>query len=209
MLPYRTAIALNKGFRTYAPAISRLAACLVFLTTGLVLAWRFYDPAIELAYARLEHRFSQTLLQDHDRIAGFIVLGGTPGRIEEAAKLAARFQGVPVIVSGDREQVAANANAALAGRFVMDPRPKNTFENALYSKELANARTGERWILVTSAFHMPRAIGAFRAVGFAVEPWPVPENTSRTEKEAWLFHEIVGLVVYRILGRSQAFYPGP
>jgi uncharacterized SAM-binding protein YcdF (DUF218 family) len=92
---------------------------------------------------------------------------------------------------------------------VIDTRPKNTFENALFSKELTKARVGQRWILVTSAYHMPRAIGAFRAAGFQVEPWPVPESASRDQKAALLFHEIAGLIVYRILGRSEAFYPGP
>jgi len=56
---------------------------------------------------------------------------------------------------------------------------------------------------------MPRAIGAFRAVGFEVEPWPVLERAPRDQKAALLFHEIAGLFVYRILGRSAAFYPGP
>jgi uncharacterized SAM-binding protein YcdF (DUF218 family) len=77
---------------------------------------------------------------------------------------------VPVIVSGSSEgdRGAAIAKAAPAGRAVIDRRPKNTFENALFSMELAKASPSERWILVTSAFHMPRAIGEFRAAGFEV-----------------------------------------
>jgi uncharacterized SAM-binding protein YcdF (DUF218 family) len=187
------------------------SACLILSIAGFDLVWRFFDPAIDAAYTALEQRFGRTLLQDHDRIAGIVVLGGPPSRIEAAAELAARFQGARVILSGpgEGEQAAASANAALAGRAVIDRRPENTFENALFSKELADSRSGERWILVTSAFHMPRAVGAFRAVGFEVEPWPVLERRSSDQKSALLFHEIAGLFVYRILGRSAALYPGP
>ena len=38
-------------------------------------------------------------------------------------------------------------------------------------------KPGERWLLVTSAFHMPRSIGLFRKAGFAVEPYPVDWRT--------------------------------
>jgi uncharacterized SAM-binding protein YcdF (DUF218 family) len=185
-------------------------ACLILSIVGFVLAWRFFDPAIDAAYAALEHRFSCAPLHDRDRIAGIVVLGGIPGRIEAAAELAARFKEVPVIVSGasEGEQAAAIAKAALAGRAVIDRRPENTFENALFSKELAKPRPGERWILVTSAVHMPRAMGAFRAVGFEVEPWPVLESAPADQKAAQVSHEIAGLFVYRVLGRSEAFYPG-
>ena len=50
----------------------------------------------------------------------------------------------------------------------MDRRPKNSFENALFSKELATPKPGHRWMLVTPAIHVPRAMGAFRTVGLAL-----------------------------------------
>lgn len=207
----KTTLAFGQAFSTRARAVRVFGACLILSIGGFALAWRFFDPAIDAVYTALVQRFGRAPLQDRDRIAGIVVLGGAPGRIEAAAELAARFQRVPVIVSGagKSEQAAVIAKAALADRAVMDRWPKNTFENALFSKELAKARPGERWILVTSAVHMPRAIGAFRAVGFEVEPWPVPESAPRDQKAALLLHEIAGLFVYRILGRSAAFYPGP
>jgi len=80
---------------------------------------------------------------------------------------------------------------------------------------------GERWLLVTSAFHMPRAIGCFRAVGFDVIPWPVDYRTSGPG-DAWrLFpraseglrrvdlaaKEWAGLLAYYVTGRSTALLP--
>ena len=55
----------------------------------------------------------------------------------------------------------------------MERRSRNTQENAEFSKAIANPKDGERWLLVTSAFHMPRSVGLFRKAGFAVEPYPV------------------------------------
>ena len=191
----------------------RRAAVIATLIIAVYASVRqLYHPALAALHSALEQRFNRAHLQDHDQIAGIVVLGGGPARFYEAARLGARFPGVPVILSGaDRsEQAAAESKVALAGRLVIDPRPKNTFENALYSKEFARGKSSQRWILVTSAIHMPRAMGAFRAVGFAVEPWPVFDRAPRgEEQEASVLHEIAGLIAYRILGRSRSLYPAP
>ena len=43
--------------------------------------------------------------------------------------------------------------------------------------EVVSPKSGERWLLVTSAHHMPRSVGIFRKVGFEVEPYPVNRRT--------------------------------
>lgn len=58
-------------------------------------------------------------------------------------------------------------------RLEIDRRARNTQENAEFAKAIAAQKNGERWLLVTSAYHMPRSVGLFRKVGFAVEPYPV------------------------------------
>ena len=63
-------------------------------------------------------------------------------------------------------------------------RSRNTVENALFSKEIAQPKPGERWLLVTSAYHLPRAIGVFRKAGFAVEAYPVDWRTRGSEDVA-------------------------
>ena len=90
-------------------------------------------------------------------------------------------------------------------------------------KRWSQPKPGERWLLVTSAWHMPRSMGVFRKAGFDVEPWPVDYRTA----DAWdllrLFdapadglkrldtavREWIGLVSYRVTGRSDALFPGP
>jgi hypothetical protein len=63
---------------------------------------------------------------------------------------------------------------------LLEDRSRNTVENAVFSKALARPRLGERWLLVTSGYHMPRSVGTFRKVGFPVEPYPVDWRTRGT-----------------------------
>jgi uncharacterized SAM-binding protein YcdF (DUF218 family) len=107
-------------------------------------------------------------------------------------------------------------------RVTLERRSRNTVENAVFSKELGKPKLGERWLLVTSAQHMPRAIGVFRQAGFAVEAYPVawqtglrPDfepslnivgNLSRLDAAAY---EWVGLAAYWFTGKSAALFPAP
>ena len=61
----------------------------------------------------------------------------------------------------------------------MERNSRNTLENAEFSKAMAAPKAGERWLLVTSAFHMPRSVGLFRKAGFDVEPYPVDWRLGR------------------------------
>ena len=88
---------------------------------------------------------------------------------------------------------------------------------------LGEPRPNERWLLVTSALHMPRAVGAFRRAGFPVEPYPVdwitagPKDTRRFSSTASGgltttdigVHEWIGLVVYWLGGQTSELFPSP
>jgi uncharacterized SAM-binding protein YcdF (DUF218 family) len=91
----------------------------------------------------------------------------------------------------------------------------------VFAFEAVKPQPGETWILVTSAWHMPRAIGCFRRAGWSATPYPVDFKTSgrpleRTEvalgPQLFLatlaMKEWVGLVAYRILGYTDALFPG-
>ncbi len=62
-------------------------------------------------------------------------------------------------------------------RVMLENKSRNTAENAAFTKALVKPKPGERWLLVTSAQHMPRAVGCFRRVGFPVEAYPVDWHT--------------------------------
>ena len=99
-------------------------------------------------------------------------------------------------------------------RVLLEGRSRDTYENALLTKAMVHPKPEEKWLLVTSAQHMPRAIGSFRRVGFQVEAYPVDwrtfpkwdisipyqvsERMALTDEAA---HEWLGLLAYRLSGR--------
>lgn len=222
-----------------------LAGAALFVVGGLL-------PLSTWLILPLEERFTRADLSGR-AVDGIIVLGGAEDarvargrhthalneageRITEAAALARRFPKATVVYTGGAAEILfapmVEADAAKlvlqdfgvgGDRLVLEPNARNTWENAVYTKALVKPKPGQRWLLITSASHMPRAIGAFRKAGFPVEPWPVDYRTAGPE-DAWrLFsspseglrrleltvHEWVGLLLYRILGRTDALLPGP
>jgi uncharacterized SAM-binding protein YcdF (DUF218 family) len=169
---------------------------------------------------------------------GIVVLSGEIDRVIAALKLARQYPRARVVFSGgnpdlirtddtaeadDAEQILINLGLE-RDRLLLDRRARNTQENAEYSKALALPKPGERWLLVTSAFHMPRSIGIFRKAGFAVEPYPVDNWKKRdwpqllTLRSSFLarvnqtdsaVHEWVGLIAYRLAGMTTELLPSP
>ena len=189
--------------------------------TGLVLAgiaaidrWGAIavEPLLMQLKTPLENRFPRARLADGDLITGIIALGGHTARAREAMRLAKQFPGARVLLSGveEREKAVVLAAGLPASRLRFDDRAGNTYENAVFTRQLVEPRPGERWILVTSALHMPRAIGTFAAVGFPVEAWPVDDALPERRYAApVVLHELQGLVTYWLMGRTRALFPGP
>jgi uncharacterized SAM-binding protein YcdF (DUF218 family) len=98
---------------------------------------------------------------------------------------------------------------------------KDTKENALRTKDLLNPQPQDQWVLVASAYHMPRSVGLFRKAGFNVIPYPVDYHTPG-QYEPWFFlgltlnldawqvssREWLGMVINSLMGRSDQVYAG-
>jgi uncharacterized SAM-binding protein YcdF (DUF218 family) len=165
------------------------------------------------------------------------VFRGSVDRVIATAALALRYPKARIIYSGGNanlvfDDAAKETDYALSvfeglgisrERLLMEGRSRNTEENAEFSKALAAPKNGERWLLVTSAYHMPRSVGAFRKAGFAVEPYPVDWRAGgRSDLLAFSIYAIeglgrvetamrewMGLAAYRISGKTGALFPGP
>jgi len=177
----------------------------------------------------LENRFPQWEAGSQASVDGIIVLGGESGeRITVLAELARDFPKAQLVYSGpgddDIAEQLLKKFARLGGdreRVTMERRSRNTFENALYSRELIKPNANERWLLVTAALHMPRAIGCFRRVGFKVEGYPIQYTTGDRSRLQTAFglganalarldsamKEWIGLLVYRLAGRTNELFP--
>lgn len=157
-------------------------------------------------------------------------------RMTAIAELARRFPNARIVFSGGSGRLifkgATEAELAerlfvsfgiAKERITLEDKSRDTDENALFTRDIIKPKPTERWLLVTSAHHMPRAVGVFRAVGFPVEPFPVDYRTRgvidiarpfstlgdglrRTDTAA---REWVGLVAYRLSGRTTELFPGP
>jgi uncharacterized SAM-binding protein YcdF (DUF218 family) len=167
---------------------------------------------------------------------GGAVVRSDADRIIAAAVLARQYPNARIVFTGGSANLMSNdaREADYAGalfeslgvaraRLTMERRSRNTQENVEFSKALVAPKSGERWLLVTSAFHMPRSVGLFRKAGFAVEPYPVDwrvgggsdllaffsvadEGLERTELA---LREWMGLVAYRASGKIDELLPGP
>ncbi len=167
---------------------------------------------------------------------GEVALNEAAERMTAIADLFRRYPQAHIVFSGGSGRLIYDGptEAELAARLfesfgivksrvILEGRSRDTDENARFTKELVQPKAGERWLLVTSAHHMPRAVGAFRAAGFPVEAFPVDYRTRgavdllrpfpnvgdglrRTDTAA---REWVGLVVYRLTARTNELFPAP
>jgi uncharacterized SAM-binding protein YcdF (DUF218 family) len=164
-----------------------------------------------------------------------IALNEAAERMTAVAKLARDYPQARIVFTGGSGRLFAGASEAdfvaalfesfgiARERIVLENRARNTAENAVLTKALAQPKPAERWLLVTSAHHMPRAIGLFRKAGFPVEAHPVDYRTRGSADLAGPFgslagglaradaamHEWAGLAIYWLTGQTSELFPGP
>jgi len=181
----------------------------------------------------LEYRFPFSAPDPQASPAGIIFLGGGGiGGIDAISTLSKDYPKAQLIVTGLKATDPANEYneylltifARLGGdlaRINRESRARTTSEDALYAAELLKPKPSERWLLVTSALHMPRAVGCFRTAGFHVEPYPVEFRTDQAHPFATFApgsealtrldtaaKEWIGLVAYWLMGKTDALFPG-
>ena len=228
----------------------RLGRTLGLLSSVSLLIGAF-SPAGNLLLRPLEQRFP-TVPTDAPAPTGIIVLGGSTdeevsdarqqptvasaaGRVIEAVALSRRFPDARLVFTGGSAALLIHrgteadvtrrlwiAMGVPPERITTEDASRNTFENALFTQRLVGPQPGERWLLVTSAFHMPRAVGTFRAANFPVVPYPVdyrtrgndldlmprPEAAENLRRVDTAVREWVGLAVYYATGRIGSLFPG-
>ena len=236
---------LSRG--RYARAGRRMAivSVVALLTIGILPlgAW-LIEP--------LEDRFPQPPA-DMAAPYGIIVLGGAiddrigrarsqvtlddgASRLTEAASLARRFPEARIVYTGGASSLthtdtteAQDAGKLLRAlgvdpaRLQLEERSRNTEENAKFTRDLVHPEPSQMWLLVTSAYHMPRSMGLFRKAGFNIVAYPVDYHSEggwgdlrfnyESSRGLRLFdiaiHEWIGLVAYCASGKIDAFFPAP
>ena len=223
-----------------------------WIIIALAIGLAGFSPLANILLLPLEQRFARADLAAAP-VTGFIILGGAEEaavalarhahglndegeRISEAVALARLLPSARVVFTGGSgwvlPGVATEAQAArdmlvsmgvANERITTEGRSRDTFENAVFTKQVVKPQPGERWLLLTSAWHMPRAMGVFRAADFPVEPWPVDYKTTGWDDAVHFYRssadglrrletvlkEYVGLLTYWLSGRSSDLFPAP
>ena len=225
---------------------------MVLLGFGCLLLFGF-SPLGNILIYPLEQRFAGLAEpSEADHVAGIIMLGGfedgwvsagRPGlatneageRLTGAMLLARHLPNAKLVFTGGDGSLWGSATAEGAvqryllesgvapERLVLEHKSRTTWENAKYLNDILRPKPGDRYVLVTSAFHMPRSVGTFRQAGFDVLPYPVDYRTRDAGDMIYPFSSLdaglqrvdmavkewIGLVAYRLSGRSAALWPGP
>jgi uncharacterized SAM-binding protein YcdF (DUF218 family) len=160
----------------------------------------------------LESRYQRPSAISQEDFTGIIALGGLnyPDRFAEAGRLARLYPKLKVLISDPTNVAEALANLGggiTLSRLILETNSESTYQNAILCASLEHPKAGERWLLVTSAMHMPRAVASFRKAGFEVVPWPVYDSVSQASMFSAALHEWLGLVAYRLLGRTGELLP--
>lgn len=238
------AIGLFTRFKKTARGLVTFSA-LGFLLLG-------FGPFSAALIRPLEDRFARPA-EPMAAPTGIIILGGglkpaisrargsldvqeAGSRMIEAAALAQRFPHARVVFTGGvgvlDQNVATEVEIArrmlpamgiAPERIAYEDRSRNTHENAQFTRQMLNPGADERWLLVTSSWHMPRSMGVFRAAGFPVIAYPVDYTTfgargdfgfdfdlvDGATRASKAIREYIGLIAYRLTGRTQALFPAP
>ena len=157
----------------------------------------------------IETRFQRASLDARQDIAGFIALGGGDERIIEAARLARAHPGAKLVITGHGgADHLARLSGLPADRVLIERVAQNTFENAQFTAALLGQQVSAKWVLVTSASHMPRAVGCFRRAAVTIEAWPVADvNYDWRRRLTTAMHEWFGMLGYWLRGRTDALFP--
>jgi len=228
----------------------RKTAATLGIISIILMTLAAWSPLGAAALVILEDRFPRQALPDevsgivllggavdthisHDREA--LIVNEAGERIIETRRLAERYPDAAIFLSGGGGHLfddGALTESELArqalvgsgvdeGRIEMEERSRNTCENAVETAATLGVRASGTWIVVTSASHMPRAVGCFRAASMAVLPYPVDFRT-RSNSTPWsatassglaafdlAAHEWIGLVTYHLAGFTSELFPAP
>lgn len=229
----------------------RPVGTIVTAVSLIIIAAAGISPMATILVRPLEDRFPAPPIDQVGPLNGIVVLGGAVGlvrgqvslsseaaRMTEAVALARRYPEARLVFAGGSgellpDDALTEADGARAffrslgladDRTIYEGQSRNTRENAIFAKTLVQPKPGERWLLVTSAFHMPRAVGVFRATGWTVIPYPVDFISEGDRRDYFRLNrsvaiglatldlvvkEWIGLVAYRLAGYSSELLPGP
>jgi uncharacterized SAM-binding protein YcdF (DUF218 family) len=219
-------------------ALITIAVCAFSPLGGLLLRPiedRFPAPAADLPAPTGIIVLGGALDEQLSDARGQIKLMEAGTRLTTAVELIRRYPQARLIFSGGSGSLSDDYSEAKGvrrlwlslgvpeERMSFEGKSRNTWENALFTRDLVKPKLGETWLIVTSAWHMPRSMGIFRKLGFDAIAYPVDYHTYGDSRDYKLtsivldeltmlnfaVHEWIGLAAYWLSGKTNAFFPAP
>lgn len=164
------------------------------------------------------------LTKEHQKVS----LGGSVERLTESIQIIKNNPSIKIIFSGgpayinhpnlndsDSAKIFFSQMGVDISKIIFEDNSRNTYENILFSKEIAKPKIDEKWIVITSASHMRRTINVSNKLNWKLIPYPTDFNVGKKFKFNISYnflqnfnhsnkavHEWVGLVYYYLLGKT-------
>ncbi len=234
-------VIINIIFKNTFHKLFYLIAFIIFFIVAVL-------PTGDLLYFQLEKKFHNPIVLP-SQINGILILSGATNpqlsyvhnkihlngsveRLIESIILIQRYPEAKIIFSGGSgssfDQELTHADVARkffnqlnidTNKIIFESKSRNTYENIIYSKKIAEPKSEDNWIIVTSASHMIRATNIGKKLGWHFFPYAVDFQTSKkiTRLPSLNFlgnmsrfnassHEWIGLISYYIMGRTSKIY---
>ena len=211
---------------------------IAFLPTGTYLLWKlenaFPKPKIITnnvdGILILAAGINESMTYEHQQI----ILNDRIERMTESIKLMKKFPKAKIILSGGNGTLSKpklkGSDAAKMfyklmeieiDRIIFEDKSRNTYENFVFSKKFIDNKNNEKWLLVTSAFHMKRAMNVAEKLELNFISYPVDFSLSKDFSFKYWYranysaninyfyfatHEYLGLIIYYLTGKSNKIY---
>jgi len=216
-----------------------------FLSLFLIVLVSFgIFPLGKFLIYKLEKNYHNEIILP-DKVDGLLILGGATNpflsdeynqinlndsveRLVESITLIKKYTEATIIFTGGSGSIhnPKMDHARIAKQFfvqvgldtdkmIFENKSRNTYENILYSKNIVKPKKNEKWIVITSAFHMNRAIFIGEKNDWALIPYAVDffqpkkfkyrpnlsllNNFNQMQRGS---HEWIGLMAYYLMGRT-------
>jgi len=157
-----------------------------------------------------------------ERLTAFMVLARQYPRARLVFTGGSGSLTTPEYRGADALQGFFQAQGLDSSRLLFERDSRNTYENVKYSQRLVQPDPNETWVVVTSAWHMPRTLGIFDQAGWRVIPYPVdhwsspgrllridPNLAGHLRNLTYAAKEWTGLLAYYVTGKTSTLLPGP
>lgn len=195
-----------------APLVPPASVTGILVLGGAELA----DPALArnlspVADMNARHARMAQLLQAHPQARAIYA-----GALAEPAAAAA----AAALADSAQAKALLQRHGIDPGRVQWVENGLDTFEAMIFARDRAQPQPGETWLLVTSGWHMPRAMGVAQRQGWKLIPQPVAEMTgirvaAPGQAAAGLslaeraIREWSALTLYAMFDRTNAWFPAP